>query len=261
MSRFHPLWSCTSVTRLLWLEPFRCPPNTTTARAGQVESSAFTRKVDDIFSQPSSSTSSSSSSSSSSHCSLGEVLSHLQRPRVATSALHHSEPFPMTETDAAQKYCFYSVILKILHVALCKINVQQNRTQGQTSGNIAEGGQYKTQNPVVCKVMAYIRLCDKHNLLVIQWNTYGMPRGVRFPLIFSCPSTLSNHLQHVYTCLSPFGFFNTKLSVVRTKQWNENLECDASQSMLSYHQRLSTVVNKSCFFFVVVKTANHSCRL
>lgn len=31
---------------------------------------------------------------------------------------------------------------------------------------------------------AYIRLCDKHNLLLIQQTTYGMPAEVRFLLIF-----------------------------------------------------------------------------
>lgn len=50
------------------------------------------------------------------------------------------------ETDTTQKYCFYSIILKILHVALCKIDLQQNQQHNtrQTSGNIAEGGQDKT---------------------------------------------------------------------------------------------------------------------
>lgn len=49
--------------------------------------------------------------------------------------------FQMTETNTTQKYFFYSIILKILHVALCKTNVQQNKQQNtrQISGNTAEG--------------------------------------------------------------------------------------------------------------------------
>lgn len=47
-----------------------------------------------------------------------------------------------------------------------------------------------TQRTVVRKVMAYIRLCDEHNLPLIQQNTYGMPTGVRFLLSLSSPSMI-----------------------------------------------------------------------
>lgn len=143
---------------LLWLKPFPCPPNRSvvriTPRTRGAESSALITKwmtltLRLIIRSQATRTSSHQAEICLTCSSLLWQLQQTVKSPQHKLSISHSEQLQITKRQTPLKsIVFYSIILKILHVALCKINLQQNKQRNtrQTSGNIAEGGQYKTQN-------------------------------------------------------------------------------------------------------------------